>query len=258
MGRCAFCYNATSFFNSKKIVNGTICNSCLKSIPNCFNIDRYDADELQKVQRYESNPKFNDFTVTCELGSLLLDEMHGLFAISSKQNVFSLTDLGEFDIHPARVERKNNKLYLDIEFMSYIKPIDVHITKTIKSTILCEGKLNGEEVEYPIPPEVSLFKDIFSQAIKKQFNDILPLLTSYQNISNQAKLIAESMLLVGDNYTLPEIKSQRNKLMNIYHPDNGGDAAYCERINASYKYLVDHYKPPKSVGETAIDETIQI
>ena len=101
MGRCAFCYNATSFFNSKKIVNGTICNSCLKSIPNCFNIDRYDADELQKVQRYESNPKFNDFTVTCELGSLLLDEMHGLFAISSKQNVFSLTDLGEFDIHPA-------------------------------------------------------------------------------------------------------------------------------------------------------------
>ncbi len=255
MGKCAFCYSTTSMFNSKKIVNGTICNSCLKSIPNCFSIDRYDADELQKVQRYESNPAFEKFQATSELSSLLLDEVHGLFAIGNKQNVFSLMDLSEYGIYLSDVVKTNDKFYGDIVFSCTLKSLDINFRKVLKKQVFCKPKMEDGILKPSVPPEIYLFREIFAQAIKNQAKEILPLLTAYQNISNQAKLIAESMLLVGDNYTLPEIKSQRNKLMNIYHPDNGGDAYYCERINASYKYLVDHYKPPKTVGETAINET---
>lgn len=260
MGKCAFCYSNTHMLNSKKIMDGTICNSCLKTIPNCISIDRYDSDELQKIQKYASNPLFEKFEATSKLGCLLLDETNGLFAIESKQNVFKLTDLKKYSIHSSKnkVDKNSNKVYVDIEFTCSLNPIDLDIRKIIKQNIKCEIFLKGDSYYHRYPVEVSLFNDMFTAAIKNQIRDVLPLLTAYQNVTNQAKLIAESMLMVDDNYTLSELKTQRNRLLNIYHPDNGGDAVYCERINTSYKYLVEHYQPPKPSKETALNETIQV
>lgn len=261
MATCIYCFKKIGMFDSKKCKNGAICNVCAKKIPNCFPYQYYDSDEMLNIQKYAENPSFSNFSQTATLGSLLIDEPNGLFAIESKQNVFSLFDLKEYDIHPTNIRSTTEKVLCDIEFKCQINSIDISIKKIIKKNVPCKCKrIDEKHMEWLYPNEISLINQIITESIRKKSEDFKRFIEDYGRVTNNAKLIAESMLLVGDNYTKDEIKIQRNRLLNIYHPDNGGDAAYCERITTSYNYLVSHYKEPevKNDGrETGIKEAIK-
>jgi hypothetical protein len=71
-----------------------------------------------------------------------------------------------------------------------------------------------------------------------------------QTIQEQQKIRSakDAFFLDGNDFTLADIKSRKRKLMRSFHPDNGENEFFSQKINEYYEILEAHVKNRKEDG----------
>lgn len=248
---CSCCNKASTKIFMNKIKNGYICNGCLDKLPYIFEdkIIKYTSDEIKSIIsscEKASALSMHTFFTTAAYGCLHLDSLHGLISIGeisdyvndaiedNKVFVFPIKSLINisFDVNVKKASEEEIKgnVTASLETKDFcIRNIPINKNVYIRSCIVEEGT-----VTFSLPPEVQLIRSEIIEIANQ--NEILH---SDANQSN-AILRAKGLFMVDDNYTISDLKKQRNRLMKVFHPDSDQTDGAEERtktIAEAYKLL---------------------
>lgn len=252
---CVLCGKKTSVF-SHRLADGHICKKCYSVLPTGFPLRTTDSYEIREL--YEENlEKANRFDATSNLGSLYLDSVHNLFCISDGQkngqptrfgHIFHIMDLTGIGLVCTNVRNTAARGYdcrdnviCDIKFIVKTKKISADYI--IKSNIRCSFKYNGNKIEWDEPGELMVYRKMFEQMLDNVCGELTRKLKDMQALIDKMptdEKWARGILYLPSREELSaeEIKSARNRLIKIFHPDTGiSDATYSEKINQAYRIL---------------------
>ena len=228
---CIICGNSPAHH---KLDGGRICSECLKKLPDYIRINRklFSAYEIGMLIEYEQNNDFSKYSKTSGLGSVELDESHGIIAINSENSYFkknkplyiNILDIKDCSLFVTNAKVSNSNVYCDSEFSFEIVPCNIEIKVIAKKRIRCEyHRVSRTQIEWEEPAATSFFRNIINQTYRNaveryNLNNTLP------NNKQQLDLLkARSLYMLEEDFTVKELKA--------FHPDvSGEDTVSCERI----------------------------
>lgn len=257
---CDICGNKAGLLTRKELKDGkVVCFDCVHdmNLPDYVRenlSEYYDLEKLYQLKEYMTyskevlEPKFKE---TVSYGKLHLDETNGLFYIDegllSMPMYTELKKLTSFEMIFNPEELKEGVFHdkvsgsvaavLSVEWPLYI------YAKTVADKVKAEAKKAtfSSKVTYAEPVELELFKTRFLMAASKvmEENEAQPEQVSSE-ISELEKAKALFMLDGRDDFTIEEVKKQRNRLIRMYHPDVGSeeDTKYAQKINNAYDVIM--------------------
>ena len=161
----------------------------------------------------------------CYVNDAIEDNKVFVFPIKSLINI-------SFDVNVKKASEEEIKgnVTASLETKDFcIRNIPINKNVYIRSCIVEEGTIT-----FSLPPEVQLIRSEIIEIANQ--NEILH---SDANQSN-AILRAKGLFMVDDNYTISDLKKQRNRLMKVFHPDSDQTDGAEERtktIAEAYKLL---------------------
>lgn len=169
---------------------------------------------------------------------------------------------------PDKQQKQNSQIKGIIKFACNIKPINISIDTVIKKNVYLNYERQDDiNVKLVEPDDLRFFKDMFNQMLKNNYNQYLKefenlklkqeleleriKIKKIQNdlLKEQQKHILKStkldealnLFMLDKDFNLIELKTQRNRLIKIFHPDNSGiDEKYSKKINDAYHFLLDY------------------
>ncbi len=250
MDNCTICNSQLSSFGKKRIQNGFICKSCYQKIPEVFHkgIEQYSDLRLKTILDYEEDMKSRKFDVSASYGDLALDELHGLFAIKARvgYDIFNAIDIKEIGLLCTDISANNNDVVkCNVEFRCLLEYPKVEIKEIIKRNVICKSKRTDKtHIEYQLPGDLEVFKIIFNQTINNAVSKYVNKEIGDESITKHDLEIikAKALFMIDDYYDEEMLKSQRDKLLKTFHPDNFGDDYYTTRIIKAYEFLLEEVK----------------
>lgn len=273
MTNCNVCNNKVNNLTSHRLGDGTIlCNKCFSEIPKYF---RKDALMTWSECMYHSfiayrslNQKYSG-TITDKFKGISFGKDSGVFSLPGYEDstVYKLTDVDEmlFNVSHTEIQKGLVKPYItgDITFETRL----VNLGLTIKVVIAKKIKLitdydkQTNTYTYDLPDEYQIFMGRISCA--KQKADFLKQKSADHDCSSHERKTFENehqakqdkkkiqpdlrdaltLFMMNESELSPEsIRSQRNRLLKTYHPDEGGENRFSEKINAAYDILSQYIK----------------
>lgn len=251
---CNICDKELTAFNKRKIYDGFICKDCCGKLPKVTlnQISNLRHFEIMDLIENTEREKLKKFEATASYGKLHIDEFNGLFAISDKldkdgkpmnsRDIFKCTDLMEAGVYCVKpTVTKNNKVICNIEFkFRLIRPV-IDVKLTLKVGTACFSKrTDSNHLEWDEPGDLSMFRNMFNQMLRTENEKYAnPLRDYFLNPENVELFKAKTLFMVDDEYTEEEIRSQRKRLMKVYHPDaDENTSEYAKKINEAYRLLL--------------------
>ncbi len=268
---CDIC-NKNIFLIKHRLIDGTIiCNNCENMIPIDL-IDyatvrwrRNDLETYLEYKRYSDKELTPIFKETYHYGDLSIDENHALYKLNSNLVIYEARNINSisFSFEPESVKKS-------FIFKTYaIGKAKMHLESNLPvfklSTILssrarAEGYMeNGVFVTRLPDPVIEIqawFKSVFdeiqaqmdAEAKKEEYKEEEHYeykedkkRNTYPNTIQSA--MALFMYDTLDGLKTSDIKSQRNKLLKAFHPDEGeADTGYAQKINTAYELLIKAVK----------------
>lgn len=242
------CEKSLPLVGAISVQNGKICKSCASRIPKVMleTSENWADYTLQTAIDYEDEI-YDKFEVTASYGSLHIDTVHGLFAISQKLNddkpadrcVFSAYDLSEVAIYATSPKVDHGQVYVDVEFKARIENLRLPIKVIIKKKVHCQTKrTDPEHVTWEDPSDMSMFITLFNTMLSGLWENINRKLCG-QTVHELEIEKARNLFMLPENYTMEELKKARNMMMKVYHPDVAefDTTAASKIINNSFKLL---------------------
>ncbi len=253
---CICCGAQTGIFsdNSK---DGRICKKCMMYIPKTARLMQLTGNEVIELMRYgkEDVKEIRKvFRETASYGQLHIDGRNGYVAIydgasaeiedrlpQACVDVWDILCMQNPEITVKETGVKDRVVSVDVTFYADIMKPRMSVKRHIKSAKCRPQQINEASFAYYEPPALTTFRAIFKEmrhsALRKYTEE-----QEYNFISPHAVELmkARALYMVGDTYTAGEIKKQRNRLMKVYHPDEGGKedlSAYAKIINDAYRLL---------------------
>lgn len=230
---CSFCKKKMTSIFSHKAGSFCICNACLSRIPFYFskNLDSYSYEEISSIIEWEHEKKNGlkqIFFTTSSYGYLHIDSLHHLIAIGNA-NDFEKGKPVNNDVLIIEIENMNNVSFdVDVD-RSSTEEINGSILMSIavdvpnielknvlikKNETIIPTMANENSVTFSLPPDVELiWNEIYE--IKEQLVNHDFLLSGNQRDIDRAM----GLYMVEDEFTLDQLKKQRNILMKAFHPD---------------------------------------
>lgn len=219
-------------------------------------LHNYDSKTISAYGRWEdeNGEKLrNSFCETNKYGNLHLDSLNRLIAIGESNEfyngriidegtlVFKISNLIDvaFDVDVLKSNEYEIKGNIKISF-SLTKP-----NITIRNLIIKKAEkihpieYTENQVMFTLPPPVQLLWDEIINIINNTIANIVPIEHEQKDI-----IKAMGLYMVDENYTLEEIKKQRNRLMKAFHPDTDKTLEAAKRtqiINSAYELLEKLY-----------------
>lgn len=270
MKRCEICEQPAGIIFRKKLSDQSyICTNCQRKLPKTAvetisHLNTYDIHRLIQYEENEVEELNNIFIRTCGYGNLHLDEINGLFAICDIKNfdesrkiktyvkdIFKCRDLSAITIRliPSPSQKNKKKIIGDIRLIATLDNPSFNINTIIKKQIAVEYKESSPGfIVWDDPIELAYFKDSFNKTIEKIHIDQIKTNYSekiYQDKEDVELVKAMAMFMIKDrNYTMKEVKEQRNRLLKTFHPDEGNlkSSEYASDINHYYEILIKNIK----------------
>lgn len=257
---CCICNKNINVFNSKSIKNEHICKDCYNHLPlsikkHIINFMSYELTTFIDFDKTYHNKLISKFKKTSSYGDVYLDEHNGFIAFSKKINnddslpdmchdIYNVLEIEDIDLAMKNPIAKNNNIYADIELYCKIHNPNITITKIIKRHEKCQTIKNKNGYEYNIPPILDMFINIINRARNTAIQkESIKINEFFMDEDKKNYELAKATFMIDDNDTfdLNILKTQRNKLLKIYHPDECLDdensIKYTQKINNAYKIL---------------------
>ena len=268
---CNICNNKASWLTRKKLSNDLyLCKNCLMKIPKTAiemlsHLNTFDIKSLIEYEEKEI-PNLNKiFIRTCSYGKLHLDEINGLFAIcdihcfdNNKKLKFDIKDIFlcselntiSMKLIPNQSQPNKNKIVGNLNLIATLNYPSLNINTIIKRKINVEYKEVEEKyIIWEDPIELKYLKNTFNNVMRNikinELNNYYKKQIENINDTDIELIKAMAMFMIKDrNYTITDIKEQRNRLLKMYHPDEGNlnSSEYASDINHYYQILVKNIK----------------
>jgi hypothetical protein len=249
---CKCCKKSIPLLQAVSSQIGYLCRECHAYLPSVVKVAA-DSPACSMLIDYERKIDRDRFLPSGVLGTLVLDNLHGLFALSpltkdgdlkQKNNIFDVRDLSDISIQCIHIHSTGSNLYCDIEFTAELRVPAVTIRSIIQPKVKCAyTRINDRQVEWQEPGTVSMFRSMIKELIIHAYDKTVPMLQSFEALDVLERIKAESLFMVDDDYTEEELKASRNALMKAFHPDDSPfDISYSQRINAAYHLLKETKK----------------
>ena len=261
---CSECgKEAKLLFRTKLADKKYLCRECSKLIPfyvkDTFKSE-YSLEDYRKFKQYiaysNSNLR-NVFKETDDFYLYHLDYENGLFYIgddiTAKTIFFRLIDVEFFELRFTPKEFKEGVFNSKVrgEISSRIELSEPHfcfeevLADNAKAIVV--KSLFSRDIQYSNPVGMDEFLERFWRArdiaIDKEIERISSELESESaDDVNLQKALALFMFDSLEEVTLENLKSQRNKLIKVYHPDASSDnnTGYSQKINLAYETIYNH------------------
>ena len=246
MSDCLICGAPLPFAGNKTIDEGKICKNCTSLLPTFVaeKISNYSLESLQNIINIE-NDYYEQFSATASFGSLYIDEVHGLFAISKRmkgdkpeyKNVFSIYDLEEIGLYCKSPTADHGNVFVDVEFSCKLKMPDISIKEVVKKRCKCTTKrINSKEVEWQPPQDMEMFKTMFNYMLSGAFEKINKMLCGKSLKAIEIDRAA-ALFMIDDSYTLEYLDEVRMILLRAFDTGEKGCEHFINKINESYEIL---------------------
>ena len=230
---CKLCGKEVTMFTGKKIIDGNICNECLKKLPNLIAKEVKYLD-LETIEMYQKDTYKDIFSETSSYGTLKLDEIHYLFKINN--DIFNCDDVVEIALVPDTPVTKGKTVFVPIKLIFELKGFTRKIDVIIRPQARCE--YNAKEKSWKLPSDYIIFSDMFNNMIKGK---VAIMNERLMHIYESEVSLAEERYMLEEGYTLDDVKNTRNALLKTFHPDNTNEDSYKSQIiNYDYKLLKSH------------------
>lgn len=255
MGNCINCGKELKRLGSKDArpvhtPDGDICAECAGKLPYPANesVGQMSAEDIKIYADYEEEMRSLGFSETTSLGSLKMDDLHGLFAleIGEEMSVYSILGVTNFSIagdnyHESRSHR--GKLVCDAVFECDISRPRIHIKTTVMKGIECNYKrVSHDHVQPEVPSIIILMNSVFSQTYRNQAEKLTSVYNSRFISQNAIDVMkSELVLMMHDGYEKEDVLEQKERLMNAYE-DSEDRAYYQQRIEKAADILILHLK----------------
>lgn len=241
-----------SALSQTKILDGSICKICVNKLPKSIrkNLHKYSLSNLETITDYMDSLNKDLFFPTASFGSLHIDEIHGLFAISEKlddndysnlTDIFYCLNLIDVGLTPTNVKvDKRNQVYCDFELHCWFKYPECSFTVPIRKNVKCPSKnKNKTELTYEMPGDYHIFLKMFNQMLdtaRQKYKEM----TEPQFISKSRFDLfkAETMFMLSDAYDRKEVETQKDILMGAFE----GQENYQSIIMHAYHLLMNNIK----------------
>lgn len=231
---CSFCNKKIASIFSHRTGSFCICNNCMSELPFYFSkhIEDYSYEEILSIIHWEKEKKNGlkqIFFTTSSYGYLHIDSLHHLIAIGNA-NDFEKGKPINNDVLIVEIENLNNATFDVNVDRSSTEEINGSILMSIavdvpnielknilikKNETIIPTMVNEDSVIFSLPPDVELiWNEIYE--IKEQLINHDFLLSGNQRDIDRAM----GLYMVEDEFTLDQLKKQRNILMKAFHPDN--------------------------------------
>ena len=250
---CLLCSSPIPALSGTKLKNGRLCKSCASKLPSLMleGAPYLQEGSLNHAINYVAE-NMEKFSATASYGELHIDEVHGLFSISSQltkddkpksgNNVFSIYQLSEVGLTCTSPRADHNNVLVDIEFTCRLEDPYLFIKKVIKKGVRCHTKrVDSQHVSWDEPNDLAMFKTLFNQMLScawEKVNQTLCGKTVYEFELEKARAI----FMLPKDYTSEDLKKARRLMMKVYHPDKSGEDVTREAqiINNAYNLLKSH------------------
>ena len=243
---CSICHKNIGMFASGKCADGKICKSCWNSIPEAFLLPEVDVSQLtsDKINalieyRSEQEPPLRErFITSSSYGSFLLDAHHGLLYVGAPSQVkngviegnsgtvLDLRYIRKISMSMEILKASETKVEVNVKGSLTTNALPVELINVPVKDDLALSILEGDHVKYYLPYGASMMQNeiirINHELVDNAIHDKQAELFDMDNNNKNLKLLrAKSLYMLHGDYTEQEIKKTRNKLVKVFHPDEG-------------------------------------
>ncbi|MBO4847065.1 MAG: J domain-containing protein [Lachnospiraceae bacterium] len=261
-GTCIVC-KKLAIGSPYRCSDGVICKDCSQLMPSST-LRSLKMEPASTVKRLiditRSNiPRYRKiFDETSHFGNIHIDERNGLIALcsnreikdgklkSSCKNIFSVLNVQDCNFNIKTESSSENAVKVSIHFILVLAEPNITIKEQIGHATCNAHRVDYEHISYSEPSALTLFRSIFVGMLRQTWEKY-DYMQSHNFISPQAVelTLSRALFMVDEQYTLNEIKRQRNRLIKAFHPDSNKDidaTKYTEKINNAYKILKDNLR----------------
>lgn len=247
MPNCVICGKGLSLTGNKLIRDGKMCKDCWSKISPLAleQIDFYDTADVENAIRME-NELYEQFSVTASFGSLHMDEVHGLFAISKKlkddkpeeRNVFSVYDLEEAGLYCKSPVVDHENVFVDVEFSCKLSNPQISIKEVVKKRCKCSSKrVNNKEIEWQIPHDMEMFRTMFNYMLSGAFEKLNKMMCGRSVKDRELDKAKALFMIKNDNYTQEYLDETRMSLKQAFDTHERGCEESLQIIEGYYNLL---------------------
>lgn len=240
--KCEMC--GKEIYQKTKTRSGCICANCYNSLPIVIrkNGSKLSAKEICEIRKIITNHKSESFT-KCE-NIYICDE-----SIQINEWEVKFKDLRkiELNFHPKAVGNGRNMAYGILSVIIETKKPHIIIEEAFMDTKV-EYRITGKTIHYFYPNTLKNMFDRIQMIIDNKTYNMKDLREEMRIKREQRNKqapkdkdtpfdIAKKLYGVEIPYTEDLLKEIRNRLIKENHPDQGGSAEFCAKINSAYDLL---------------------
>lgn len=247
---CIICEKPIGAFSGLKLDDGKLCKDCVSRLPSMMLEGKPCLHESTIKNAMSVTLKNMDkFCATASLGSLHIDQIHGLFAIAqaldkdgkpkSGNNVFSIYNLSDIGLTCTSPKVDHNSVLVNIEFTCQLEDPYIHIKTLIKKSVRCQTKrIDSEHIAWDEPSDLAMFRSMFNQMLSGAFEKVNQMLCG-KTVHEFEIEKARAIFMLTEDYAAEELKKARRLMMKVYHPDIAKEDVTREAqiINDAYDLL---------------------
>ena len=253
---CIICGDKTNMFD-KSALSGKICRKCLSYIPEYISLKACETDYLKTIYA-RNKEKADRFECTSSYGTVYIDQIHNMICVSDKGTkdnpknfsvIADVTEIEEIGLYLSDVKNiGKNSIQINANVKITLKTKEMHKEFIVAHNKTCPYKAQDGRISYEEPREVTMLRTMLNQMIENEGLAMIKKLKRLQELKKQTDKFDESkqwargvLFLESNKETDDEtLKTQRNKLVRIFHPDFNKESAdndITAQINEAYKIL---------------------
>lgn len=216
---------------AKRFEDGFLCDKCKNMLPDIIKKykQRYSLYDISMILAYESQGFIKSYSKTASLGTLSIDEAHGLLALDSdslskrkRPLILSVLDIENISLYPTNIKAVSHNVRCDAEIVLTACRPELTIRRTVKRNITCDYKrVDGHHVEWFEHASISFMRNIINQTYKTEAEKYDERYSRRSQKYNDDVLNAKALYMLDEVFTERELKERRNALSKVFHPDVG-------------------------------------
>lgn len=267
---CSYCGEVKRV---KRLSGSVICRDCYKGLPFFVRKEtaRYFAEDVTALFKHQEQSAFVIVSPTARYGKMFVDEKNGILGIAetpsiaksilknkkpidgylSKGAVFiiSLFDLDDIGLCCKDPKGNNGQVICDVELYIRIDKLGIDKRIIAKTATKCPSKkVDKFRREWDEPGELSMFRNILKGIYEKRGQIISDSFKKLKcAITNEETRAGIEFFGLSERFSAKELKSRRNFLVKVFHPDlSEGEndielrSLYTKKVNELYKRLLPY------------------
>lgn len=253
--QCDICGRQIFVGKQKFLKDGRICKGCMEQLPYVYKetseaLKFVSVEEYKDLVAWEGKQHKEKCRPSTAYGRLHLDPLNGYILlgyddIPEDNTVISLAEVRKIALHMTDEKRIKDSVAVNVKISLSLEGLPDVKDFYLKNDNAMISVNNGRCIEYTLPYGAQMIQDEIIRISRKITDDAFYDMSHSLAVEDTEYIMALGLFMVNDGeYTLKQIKQIRNKLMKVFHPDEGEkDVFYAEKIMSAYELLAERITP---------------